>query len=132
MAISVVRLPLTAGAAPGYDGPMPNESEVSAAVEDLVEVRRVAAKARLETAMRRRNELKAVLDAGLVPAANDPRYAWLQGAVGSLFSVLEKLAEDFNAVNPDDCITVHDMHDALNSALQSLVRTARGAGQRMS
>lgn len=104
---------------------MPNEQEVAAAIEDLVEVRRNAARARLETALRRRGEMKAVLDAGLQPPANDPRYAFLNGAVASLFHTLEKLAEDFNAVNPDDCITTLDMQDALTSTLHTLIGEAK-------
>jgi hypothetical protein len=111
---------------------MPNESEVADAIEDLLEVRRAAARARLETAIKRRNALKAILDAGLEPARDDPRHAWLRGSVLALSSVLEKLAEDFNAVNPDDCITTLDMQDALTTTIGALMDVSQRATRRAS
>jgi hypothetical protein len=100
--------------------------DVASSVKDLVAVRRAAQQDRVATATKRRKELKELLDTGLVPPrGHNPRYEWLAAMSDLMLDTLSRTARDFNEANPDECILVQDVYDALLSAAKTLLTGPR-------
>ena len=48
---------------------------------------------------------------------DDYRYKWLMSTRNQVITTLRKAAEDSNAQNPHDCISVQDFSDAVEAVL---------------
>ncbi len=70
-----------------------------------------------------------LLNAGITPQGN-AHHDWIVGAVDTTLTLMGRLAQDFDAVNPGDVITTGDMADALNSAMQAAIRVTLASGRK--
>ncbi len=73
---------------------------------------------RLAVSVVLRNHIRQQLEQGVEP--DHYRMRWLRRGINVMVRVLEQLGREFNAANPTDKFSVHDMMDVANSVVTTL------------
>lgn len=73
---------------------------------------------RMAVSVTLRNHIREQLEMGIEP--DHYRMKWMRRGINIVVRVLEQLGRDFNAQNPTDKFSIHDMMDVANSVVTTL------------